>query len=79
MAMSNPPRRFALRTPVTMLIMVAAATPFAATADDLLQELKAKGTTREILNRMLSHRELFDLFEFDHWVDLEAKYLKRPV
>ena len=51
----------------------------AKAAIDLLQELKAKGTTREILNRMLSHRELFDLFEFDRWVDLEAKYLKRPV
>lgn len=44
-------------------------------ANDVLTELMVKGTTRGFLDRMLSHRELFDLFDFDHWVDLESKYL----
>jgi methylisocitrate lyase len=42
----------------------------------LLKELKGKGTTKGLLDRMFSHTEFFDLFDFDHWVSLESKYLK---
>lgn len=45
-------------------------------AMDLLKELREKGTTREMLDRMFTHGQLFELFDFPYWVDLEKKYLK---
>ena len=45
-------------------------------AMDLLKKLKEEGTTRAMLDRMFTHGQLFDLFDFPYWVDLEKKYLK---
>lgn len=42
----------------------------------LLKELKEKGTTRGMLDRMFSHGELFELFDFPRWVELEKRFLK---
>jgi methylisocitrate lyase len=44
-------------------------------AISLLGELKEKGTTEGMLDRMLSHTEMFDLYDFPYWVELEKKYL----
>lgn len=40
-----------------------------------LEELKTEGTTRKMLDRMFTHDQLFELFDFTHWVNLEKKYL----
>jgi methylisocitrate lyase len=46
-------------------------------AISLLEELKEKGTTEGMLDRMFSHNELFDLYDFPYWVGLEKKYLNK--
>ncbi len=46
-------------------------------AISLLDELKEKGTTDGMRDRMLSHNELFDLYDFPYWVGVEKKYLNR--
>lgn len=43
-------------------------------AQILLHELRERGTTEGLWSRMVSHRELFGLFEHDKWVELEKKY-----
>lgn len=43
----------------------------------LLAELKDKGTTEGMLDRMLPHKELFDLYDYPYWAELEAKYLSK--
>ena len=45
-------------------------------AGELLAELKEKGTTEGMMNRMLTHKELFALFDHDDWVELENKYTR---
>jgi len=40
----------------------------------LLKELKDKGSTEKMWDEMLDHRELFELFDHDEWVELEKKY-----
>jgi len=42
----------------------------------LLKELKEEGSTRGMLDRMFSHGELFELFDFAGWVELEKRFLK---
>jgi len=48
----------------------------AKAAARLLKELKEKGSTRGMLNHMFSHSELFELFDFLRWVELEKRFLK---
>jgi methylisocitrate lyase len=43
----------------------------------LLKELKEKGTTEGMLDRMYTHNELFNLYDFPYWVGLEKKYLEK--
>ena len=45
-------------------------------AQGLLHELKETGTTESLWGQMLSHRDLFGLFDHDQWVALEKKYSK---
>lgn len=44
-------------------------------AINLLQVLKKEGTTANLQDNMLSHKELFSLFDHDDWVALERQYL----
>ncbi len=44
---------------------------------ELLAVLKATGTTAGMADQMLSHKELWALFDHDAWVELENKYLIR--
>jgi len=41
----------------------------------LLKELKEKGSTRGMLDRMFLHGELFELFDFPRWMELEKRFL----
>lgn len=42
----------------------------------LLKELREKGSTQGMLDRMFLHGELFELFDFPRWVELENRFLK---
>jgi 2,3-dimethylmalate lyase len=39
--------------------------------------LKAEGTTAQFSNQMLSHKQLWSLFESETWLKLEAEFGKR--
>jgi len=41
----------------------------------LLKELKEKGSTRGMMDRMFLHGELFELFDFPRWMELEKRFL----
>ena len=42
----------------------------------LLKEVKEKGGTRGMLDRMLSHGVLFEIFDFPKWAELEKRFPK---
>lgn len=42
---------------------------------ELLDTLKKTGSTEEEWNKMLSHKELWHLFDHEKWVELENKYI----
>lgn len=42
---------------------------------ELLTDLKEKGTTKAMCGQMLTHRELFAMYDHDKWVELENKYM----
>lgn len=44
-------------------------------AQKLLAELRDKGTTEDLADEMLTHKDLWALFGHDSWVELEKKYL----
>lgn len=44
-------------------------------AQRLLAELKANGTTEALWDEMMTHREMFAAFDHDGWVALEKQYL----
>lgn len=46
----------------------------AKSAEVLLDELRDKGTTEGLKDRMFTHKELFALFNHNEWVELERKY-----
>ena len=41
---------------------------------ELLASLRDHGTTEQWRNRMLDHRELWDLFEYPLWLDVERRF-----
>ena len=41
---------------------------------ELMQELKATGSTAGHAERMFDHRALWSLFDYDDWLSLEARY-----
>jgi 2-methylisocitrate lyase-like PEP mutase family enzyme len=41
----------------------------------LLTELRTNGTTENLRGQMYTHRQLFDLFNYQEWVQLEDNYL----
>jgi len=45
-------------------------------ADGLLKEVKEKGSTRGMLDRMFSHGVLFEIFDFPKWAELEKRFPK---
>lgn len=42
---------------------------------NLLKELKENGTTEGMKDDMYGHRELFDLFDYEEWVEKEKRYI----
>ena len=42
----------------------------------LLKEVKEKRSSREMLDRMLSHGVIFEIFDFPEWAELEKRFLK---
>ena len=44
------------------------------TALALLDDLKQAGTTDGWRTRMFGHRELWDLFEYDRWLEVERRF-----
>lgn len=42
---------------------------------ELLNELKQQGTTESLWGNMLSHKEVWKLFDYEKWVTLENKYM----
>ncbi len=51
---------------------------FALAARELLSELKEKGTTRNMLDKMMSFKDLNKMLGIDEYRELESKYLPRP-
>lgn len=48
---------------------------FAAAGKGLYEELKASGSTAAYADRMLSHRKLWDLFDYPEFIKVEKQYL----
>lgn len=44
---------------------------------DVLSHLAAEGDTTKILKKMWTHRQVWDLFDYEEWVTLEARYVDR--
>ena len=44
--------------------------------EDLLETLMKSGTTESWRDRMFDHRQLWDLFDYDHWLALEQRFQK---
>lgn len=51
---------------------------FAHAGQALMQELRTSGTTAGFGNRMLDHRQLWSLFDYDTWLRLEADFARQP-
>ena len=49
---------------------------FAAAGREIMAELKRTGTTTGLKDRMVTHRELWSLFDYDTWLALEAGFAK---
>ncbi|MFW8565053.1 isocitrate lyase/PEP mutase family protein [Orrella sp. 11846] len=43
----------------------------------MLRALQENGTTKNMADQMLNHRELWDLFDYPEWVALEEKYVSQ--
>lgn len=52
---------------------------FAHVGQALMQELQETGTTAGFANRMLDHRQLWSLFDYDSWLRLEADFAQPQV
>lgn len=44
--------------------------------EDLLETLMKTGTTESWRDRMFDHRQLWDLFDYDRWLELERRFQK---
>ena len=49
---------------------------FAAAGREIMAELRRTGTTTGLKDRMVTHRELWSLFDYDTWIELEAGFSK---
>ncbi|MFM9940960.1 MAG: oxaloacetate decarboxylase [Hyphomicrobiaceae bacterium] len=52
---------------------------FAHAGQALMAELRDTGTTAGFGNRMLDHRQLWSLFDYDTWLRLEADFASKPI